>query len=103
MLKKTNAVPSRKATAAICANVARSKASVATRLPIAAIRTTSAESISNRRFHRSAATPARSAKSAYGAKLANPTMPARPGECVSARTSSGYAICVACVPAVEKS
>jgi len=64
MLKKVKAVPSMNATIAICAKVTWSIASARTRLPIAAMRTASAVSMSMRRFQRSTATPAKSAKRA---------------------------------------
>ena len=47
------------------------------------------------------ASPATSPKTPHGATRANPTMPAFAGECVIARTSSGYAITVDSDPIVE--
>src|SRR5438270_3561922 len=54
-------------------------------------RTASAASSCGLRGRRSAATPASSASSGIGASRANETSPAFAGECVTARTSSGYA------------
>ena len=76
--------------------------SSSTRLAIASARTPSAAIIIRLRFQRSAAMPAGSAKSASGISRANETMPAFAGECVSASTSSGYAIVVSCEPVLER-
>ncbi len=87
--KKTAPVPSTNATRAICQKDVRWSWIVATRVAIASARMTSAAIISRRRLQRSAATPARSAKSACGMSRANETTPAFAGEWVSASTSSG--------------
>jgi hypothetical protein len=63
----------------------------------------SAAIINRLRFQRSTNTPATSPRSGYGSSAAKATAPAFAGECVTARTSSGYAIEADCVPAVESS
>ena len=104
MLKKTKAVPSTNATIAICANVtlvdrerddeaadrgdANGVGGEHQHAPVPAVDRDAGEE-----REEGVGEDAREADDAGAAT----------GECVSARTSSGYAICVACVPAVEKS
>ena len=54
------------------------------------------------RFQRSAASPARRPKRPYGIRRAKLMIPALAGECVSESASSGYAIVVEDVPALER-
>src|SRR5579862_29107 len=101
MLKKTYIAPSTNATRTIWANVMRPIAIAATRLAIRATRTTSPVSITRFRGRRSVTMPAAKPKSAQGRTRMNPTTPAFAGECVTASTSSGYAIAVDSDPIVD--
>ena len=103
-MKKTEPVPSTKATATIGQKrdlVEQDRR----REPgqIATARTPSAAIIIRLRFQRSAATPAGRPKHGAREEPGEATTPAFAGECVTASTSSGYAIAVTCVPIDESS
>ncbi len=72
-----------------------------TTLAMRKARTTSPVIITRLRGTRSVTTPAAKPNSAHGRMRAKPTIPAFAGECVTARTSSGYAIPVDSEPIVE--
>ena len=96
-------MPSTNATTTTSQKATRSSRIVTASVPIASTRTPSARIIRRLRLQRSAANPAGSAKSTHGRLRANPTTPALAGECVTARTSSGNAIDVVCVPRFDSS
>jgi hypothetical protein len=81
--------PSTKAATGIGQKAAASASTMPAIAATAAARIASAPIIRCFRFHRSAASPPGSAKTASGSVRAKPTMPAFAGEPVSASTSSG--------------
>ena len=91
-LNRTNRLPSRNATMTICAKVSSWSASAATRLAAQATCSTFDTIISRLRCTRSTTAPATKPNTTQGDSRAKPTTPAFAGECVMARTSSGYAM-----------
>jgi hypothetical protein len=99
--KKTAQVPSTNDTITSCAIVKVPRAATTAILASAIALIALHRTIVTLRFQRSTSAPASRVNSRYGRLRAAATNPACAGECVSASTSSGKAICDTCVPMIE--
>ena len=102
ILKKSEQVPSIKATNAICTNVIWwNSTSTRAMLPNTIARNVSHTIITYFQFHRSTSAPAGKPKTTSGTVRMAVNNPASAGECVSASNSNGYVTREICVPTFE--